>query len=77
EIQQMLAELQMQAQGHYALPLIEEALDADWPGDPLLEAYGDLAAPLSGQYFNFRKTSIYGGSNEIQKNIISQMILGL
>ena len=77
EIQQMLAELQMQAQGHYALPLIEEALDADWPGDPMLEAYGDQAAPLSGQYFNFRKTSIYGGSNEIQKNIISQMILGL
>ena len=28
-------------------------------------------------YFNFRKTSIYGGSNEIQRNIISQMVLGL
>ena len=28
-------------------------------------------------YFNMRKTSIYGGSNEIQRNIISKMILGL
>ena len=28
-------------------------------------------------YFNFRKTSIYGGSNEIQRNIITKMILGL
>jgi len=31
----------------------------------------------SGHYFNFRKTSIYGGSNEIQRNIITQLVLGL
>ncbi|MEX3823084.1 acyl-CoA dehydrogenase family protein, partial [Paraburkholderia sp. BR14262] len=37
----------------------------------------DDAAPLAAYYFNYRKTSIYGGSNEIQKNIISQMILGI
>jgi alkylation response protein AidB-like acyl-CoA dehydrogenase len=37
----------------------------------------DAAAPLAPYYFNYRKTSIYGGSNEIQRNIISQMILGL
>ena len=37
----------------------------------------EYAAPLAGLYFNMRKTSIYSGSNEIQKNIISQMILGL
>jgi len=77
EIQQTLTELQMQAMAHYALPWIDDALDADWAGDPLMEAYADHAAPLSGRYFNFRKTTIYGGSNEIQKNIISQMILGL
>jgi len=41
-----------------------------------VEDYDD-PAPLASSYFNFRKTSIYGGSNEIQKNIISQMILGL
>jgi alkylation response protein AidB-like acyl-CoA dehydrogenase len=74
EIQQTIAELQMQALGHYALPWLPEALDADWQGDPVGSAY---AAPLSGHYFNYRKTTIYGGSNEIQKNIIAQMILGL
>ncbi|MDK9704285.1 MAG: acyl-CoA dehydrogenase family protein [Sulfuritalea sp.] len=77
EIQQMLTELQMQTLGHYALPWIDDALDADWAGDAMMEAYADHAAPLSGRYFNVRKTTIYGGSNEIQKNIISQMILGL
>jgi alkylation response protein AidB-like acyl-CoA dehydrogenase len=40
-------------------------------------AQDDAAAPLAAYYFNYRKTSIYGGSNEIQKNIITQMILGL
>jgi alkylation response protein AidB-like acyl-CoA dehydrogenase len=37
----------------------------------------DYAAPLAPQYFNWRKISIYGGSNEIQKNIIAKAILGL
>ena len=74
EIQQSLSELQMQALGAYGLPYVPEALDAAWDGDPVGE---DYAAPLTGHYFNMRKTSIYSGSNEIQKNIISQMILGL
>ncbi|MDP2133560.1 MAG: acyl-CoA dehydrogenase family protein [Sulfuritalea sp.] len=77
EIQQMLTELKMQALGHYALPWLDEGLNADWRSDATMPAYADHAPPLSGQYFNFRKTTIYGGSNEIQKNIISQMILGL
>jgi alkylation response protein AidB-like acyl-CoA dehydrogenase len=33
-----------------------------------------VAAPA---YFNMRKTSIYGGSNEIQRGIIAKMVLGL
>ena len=74
EIQQMLTELLMQALGHYSLPWLPEALDAGWQGEPV---GADYAAPLSGHYFNYRKTTIYGGSNEIQKNIIAQMILGL
>jgi len=74
EIQQTIAELQMQALGHYALPWLQEALDPAWQGEPV---GADYAAPLSGHYFNYRKTTIYGGSNEIQKNIIAQMILGL
>ncbi len=50
----------------------------DWVADPLFARhYAPYAPPLSGQYFNMRKTTIYAGSTEIQKNIISQLILGL
>jgi len=78
EIQQTLAELQMQALGPDALPYLREALEMDWVADPsFAEHYRPYAPPLSGQYFNLRKTTIYAGSTEIQKNIISQMILGL
>jgi len=74
EIQQAITELQMEAVGAYALPYVPEALDAGFKGP---SAGPEYAAPLAGLYFNFRKASIYSGSNEIQKNIISQMILGL
>ena len=78
EIIQSLAELKMHALGHDALPYVREALDLGWKGDALLgDHYKPYAPPLSGQYFNLRKTTIYAGSTEIQKNIISQMILGL
>ncbi|MDB6097661.1 MAG: putative acyl-CoA dehydrogenase oxidoreductase, partial [Gammaproteobacteria bacterium] len=61
-----------------ALPYLREAIDIDWAADPLLgEHYRSYAPPITGQYFNQRKTTIYAGSTEIQKNIISQMILGL
>ena len=42
--------------------------------DALIPDWSDAAAAL---YFNARKVSIYGGSNEIQKSIISKTILGL
>ena len=74
EIQQALSELNMQALGHYALPWIPAALDADWHGSP---AGAEFWAPLTGRYFNLRKTSIFSGSNEIQRNIIAQRILEL
>jgi alkylation response protein AidB-like acyl-CoA dehydrogenase len=74
EIQQVLTELMLQAVGHYGLPYVPESLDAAWKGEPVGAEY---SAPLAGDYFNMRKTSIYSGSNEIQKNIIAQMILGL
>jgi alkylation response protein AidB-like acyl-CoA dehydrogenase len=78
EIIQQLAELQMHALGHDALPYLREALELDWDPPPLLaEHYGDYAPPLTGQYFNYRKTTIYAGSTEIQKNIIAKQILGL
>ena len=74
EIQQALSELMMQAVGHYALPFRREAMEAGFEGPPVGPAY---AAPLAATYCNLRKTSIYGGSNEIQKNIITHTILGL
>ena len=46
----------------------------NWIGATVGPGY---AAPLAARYFNYRKTSIYGGSNEIQRNIIAQQVLGL
>ena len=78
EIIQQLAELQMHALGHDALPYLREALEVDWVPAPLLaDHYPAFAPPLTGQYFGYRKTTIYAGSTEIQKNIISKLILGL
>jgi alkylation response protein AidB-like acyl-CoA dehydrogenase len=74
EIQQAITELLTQAVGPYALPLRREAMAAGWQGEAAGPFY---AAPLAANYLNMRKLSIYGGSNEIQKNIIAQMILGL
>ncbi|MDB5961039.1 MAG: pimeloyl-CoA dehydrogenase large subunit [Massilia sp.] len=74
EIQQRLTELMVEAAGPMALPFDPAYLES---GSEHARGGDDDAAPLAGYYFNFRKTSIYGGSNEIQRNIISQMILGL
>jgi alkylation response protein AidB-like acyl-CoA dehydrogenase len=74
EVQQALTALMMEAAGPYALPFDPAYLE----GKEAHSATGnDDAAPLAPYYFNFRKTAIYGGSNEIQKNIIAQMVLGL
>ena len=74
EIQQRYAELMMLAAGPFALPFIEEAMEAGWQGDfPGGEAGN---APLASTYFNLRKTTIYGGSNEVQRNIVAQTVLG-
>jgi len=73
EIQQRYAELMMLAAGPFALPLIEEAMEAGWQGDFPGGAVSD--APLAGTYFNMRKTTIYGGSNEVQRNIVAQTVL--
>lgn len=73
EIQQRYAELMMQAAGPMCLPHVHEALDAGWQGD---FAHAAICAPLAGTYFNNRKTTIYGGSNEVQRNIIAQTVLG-
>jgi alkylation response protein AidB-like acyl-CoA dehydrogenase len=74
EIQQTLSELMMQAIGYYALARIPEALEAGWRAADGTEQ--DWPA-FSGRYFNLRKTTIFSGSNEIQRNIIARRILGL
>jgi alkylation response protein AidB-like acyl-CoA dehydrogenase len=49
-------------------------MDAGWQGN---FPGGTLAnAPLAANYFNMRKTTIYGGSNEVQRNIVAQTVLG-
>jgi len=75
EIQQNISELLMEAVGPYALPDQFRHSDEDRWNEPPIGP--DYAAPLAPQYFNWRKISIYGGSNEIQKNIIAKAILGL
>ena len=67
EIQQALTELSMQVLGPMAQAFKPIAYDG-------FDAFG---ASQAARYFNFRKTSIYAGSNEIQRNIFSKMALGL
>ena len=74
EIRQEISSLARRAMGPYARPFVAEALEEGFDGVPFGPAY---AAPAAARYFNNRKLSIFGGSNEIQKNIISKMILGL
>ena len=74
EIQQRYTELLMLAGGPFSLPLIHEAMEAGWQGDFPGGSVG--LAPLASSYFNMRKTTIYGGSNEVQRNIVAQTVLG-
>jgi alkylation response protein AidB-like acyl-CoA dehydrogenase len=73
EIQQRYTELMMLAAGPYALPWIREAMDAGWQGEFVGAPY---IAPLAATYLNMRKTTIYGGSNELQRTIVAQTVLG-
>ncbi len=74
EIRQQISSLMRRAMGPYAQPFVAEALEEGFHGAPVGPPE---AASAAAQYFNNRKLSIFGGSNEIQRNIISKMILGL
>ena len=64
----------MEAGGQDSIAHIPEALELDYNGPRT----GSInATPSAGDYFNMRKLSIFGGSNEIQRNIIAQLVLGL
>jgi len=69
EIQQALTELLLEVAGPFAMPFV--------PNDDGDNAAGDSVSPIAPTYFNARKVSIYGGSNEIQRNIIAKAVLGL
>jgi pimeloyl-CoA dehydrogenase large subunit len=73
QLQQATTELMLELAGPYALaaPLRSGEPTNDWPFDH------DWADAAAASYFNNRKVSIYGGSNEIQKNIIAKAVLGL
>lgn len=74
EIQQRLTELQLEVVGQSALPHLPMAWGDNWMGETPGAVH---SAPLAARYLNNRKTSIYGGTNEIQRNIIAQRVLGL
>jgi alkylation response protein AidB-like acyl-CoA dehydrogenase len=72
QIQQELGRLLMECAGPYALPYLPQALEAGFSGKT---AGGTQLNGLAAQYFDLRKVSIYGGTNEIQKTIIAQSAL--
>ena len=73
EIQQRYSELMMLAGGPVTVPYLHEAMEGGWQGDIAIDRF---LLPLAGTYFNQRKTTIYGGSNEVQRNIVAQTVLG-
>ena len=73
EVQQRITELALEAVGHYGAPYFRGFGEGD-NEHPIGPDHAHRVAPT---YFNTRKTTIYGGSNEIQRNIIAKMVLGL
>jgi alkylation response protein AidB-like acyl-CoA dehydrogenase len=75
ELQQAVDELYVEAAGYYALPYVPSQYTLDFPESDRVGEGSETQSSLT--YFNFRKASIYGGSNEIQKNIVAKHVLGL
>jgi pimeloyl-CoA dehydrogenase large subunit len=72
ELQQATTELLKDIAGPYALPEADAHDGSNEP--PVGPEWAAFTAPM---YFNYRKVSIYGGSNEIQRNILAKAVLGL
>ncbi len=73
ELTQAISELAVEAVGTYAVPFIEDT----WERTNEPRPGPDYAAPVTPYYMNYRKASIYAGSNEIQRNIMAKFVLGL
>jgi alkylation response protein AidB-like acyl-CoA dehydrogenase len=74
DIQQDVSEMLSQAVGYYAHPFTVSMTEKRSNLPPVGPRYAQSAAL---NYFDMRKTSIYGGSNEIQRGIMAKMVLGL
>ena len=74
EIQQATTELMMEVAGPLSVPYLPDGGALLGHNQPLLAP--EWARPTAPTYFNYRKTSIYGGSNEIQRNIMAKAVLG-
>ena len=72
ELQQELTELAVEAAGNYVTPFSNPAPGSN--DEPIGSEVANASAP---NYFNTRKVSIYAGSNEIQRNIMAKLVLGL
>jgi alkylation response protein AidB-like acyl-CoA dehydrogenase len=75
EIQQRITELTLDAVGYYGL--VHNQDNNNYNSSNTVPIGPDYAENVAANYLNKRKTTIYGGSNEIQKNILSKMVLGL
>ena len=73
ELLQATTELAMDVAGPLSMPVWAEELAAMNEPDDMLEA----ASASTGSYLFLRAASIYGGTNEIQKNILTKAVLGL
>lgn len=73
-IVQAIDQLMVEAAGYYALPFVKEQFE---PGHEGVHIGPGTAADAAPHYFNNRKVTIFGGSDEVQKNIISKHVLGL
>ena len=75
--QQAITELLLEATGTYAEPFVQDTFAIARAGANADLPTPQYALPVAPGYFNFRKASIYAGSNEIQRNIMAKMVLGL
>jgi alkylation response protein AidB-like acyl-CoA dehydrogenase len=74
ELHQSLSELTMRALGSYAARDPRPADGAPRTFEPVAEWHRSFDDTFTPTYLNMRKTTIYGGSTEVQKNILAQAL---